>query len=525
MRVEAIERLGFGYDAVAAINPKIVYCAATGFDQDGPDADKPAFDDIIQAASGLVAITGIGQRQPDFIPTLVADKTTGMAAGQRGAGGAVPSRAHRRGPICRSADAGDDDRVRARRASRRPHLRSVAGAAGLCPHSRRRAQAVRRPRTAISASCPTRPIAGSRSSKAVGRSDLARAAADHGPRDAQCEQSRSSTQLLADHHRARAPRRNGCACCTSSIFRRRRSTASTICPSIRSSSAIGLFQTHGASDRRHGALCPAADQIRGLAGERAPPGAAAGPAQSRAAARSRFCARAKSRAAGRETSRNDLSNTARRHETMEFRTRRRRPHAQGARASLRRGRADAARSRRAGARGSRARARARRRRARPHRRGLDARSACGGSMRPRMSAASDLPAVSLVGVNEEMGRTITPYTLPPDSPNLRMLMATVNERQREAYLAPYVRGETISAIGISEPGAGSDPAGDDHARRARRRRLGAERPQDLDQPRRRRRLHHRHGGAPTRRSARAAASRRFWSTRARRASMCCAGFR
>ena len=81
--------------------------------------------------------------------------------------------------------------------------------------------------------------------------------------------------------------------------------------------------------------------------------------------------------------------------------------------------------------------------------GLDAPEDVGGS---------DLPAVALVGVNEELGRTITPYTLPPDSPNLRMLMATVNERQREAYLAPYVRGETVSAIGISEPGAGSDPS-------------------------------------------------------------------
>jgi acyl-CoA dehydrogenase len=40
-----------------------------------------------------------------------------------------------------------------------------------------------------------------------------------------------------------------------------------------------------------------------------------------------------------------------------------------------------------------------------------------------------------------------------------MMMATVNERQRKAYLAPYVRGETVSAIGISEPGAGGDPAG------------------------------------------------------------------
>ncbi len=65
-------------------------------------------------------------------------------------------------------------------------------------------------------------------------------------------------------------------------------------------------------------------------------------------------------------------------------------------------------------------------------------------------------------------------------------MATVNEHQREAYLAPYVRGETISAIGISEPGAGADPAGMITRADARRRRLGHQRPQDLDQPRRRR---------------------------------------
>jgi acyl-CoA dehydrogenase len=82
--------------------------------------------------------------------------------------------------------------------------------------------------------------------------------------------------------------------------------------------------------------------------------------------------------------------------------------------------------------------------------GLDAPEDIGGS---------DLPAMAMVGIEEELGRTITPYTLPPDSPNLRMLMATVNERQRAAYLEPYVRGETVSAIGISEPGAGGDPAG------------------------------------------------------------------
>jgi acyl-CoA dehydrogenase len=82
--------------------------------------------------------------------------------------------------------------------------------------------------------------------------------------------------------------------------------------------------------------------------------------------------------------------------------------------------------------------------------GLDAPADLGGH---------DLPAVAMVAVNEALGRTIVPWTLPPDSPNLRMLAATVNDRQREAYLAPYVRGETISAIGISEPGAGADPAG------------------------------------------------------------------
>ncbi|HEY3694633.1 acyl-CoA dehydrogenase family protein [Phenylobacterium sp.] len=81
--------------------------------------------------------------------------------------------------------------------------------------------------------------------------------------------------------------------------------------------------------------------------------------------------------------------------------------------------------------------------------GLDAPEDIGGA---------DLPAVAMVGVGEELARTVTPYTLPPDSPNLRMLMATVNERQRRAYLEPYVRGETISAIGVSEPGAGADPA-------------------------------------------------------------------
>jgi acyl-CoA dehydrogenase len=81
--------------------------------------------------------------------------------------------------------------------------------------------------------------------------------------------------------------------------------------------------------------------------------------------------------------------------------------------------------------------------------GLDAPEDVGGS---------DLPEVALVGVNEELGKTVTPYVLPPDSPNLRMLMVTANAEQRAQYLAPYARGEMTSAIGISEPSAGGDPA-------------------------------------------------------------------
>lgn len=78
---------------------------------------------------------------------------------------------------------------------------------------------------------------------------------------------------------------------------------------------------------------------------------------------------------------------------------------------------------------------------------------------PVEAGGMDLPNVALVGVNEALGRTVAHYTLPPDSPNLRMLMATVNDKQRKAYLEPYACGETVSAIGISEPGAGGDPAG------------------------------------------------------------------
>jgi acyl-CoA dehydrogenase len=78
---------------------------------------------------------------------------------------------------------------------------------------------------------------------------------------------------------------------------------------------------------------------------------------------------------------------------------------------------------------------------------------------PEEVGGANLPAVALVGVNEELGYTCVPFTFPPDSPNLHMLLATANPEQRKKYLEPYAAGETTSAIAISEPGAGGDPAG------------------------------------------------------------------
>jgi formyl-CoA transferase len=79
MRLAAVERLGLGHENVAALNPRLVYCVAPGFGRGGPDENKPAFDDVIQAACGLAALLGHDSGRPDYIPSLIADKTAGLA--------------------------------------------------------------------------------------------------------------------------------------------------------------------------------------------------------------------------------------------------------------------------------------------------------------------------------------------------------------------------------------------------------------------------------------------------------------
>jgi len=80
MRVDAAERLGLGFDAVAAINPGIIHCAAIGFGQRGLYRDRPAFDDIIQAASGLAGLEAATGADPRFVPTVLADKVAALHA-------------------------------------------------------------------------------------------------------------------------------------------------------------------------------------------------------------------------------------------------------------------------------------------------------------------------------------------------------------------------------------------------------------------------------------------------------------
>jgi len=78
MRPQAMARLGFGWDRLREVNPRLVFCSAHGYGQDGPFADRPAFDDIIQGGCGLVALEAATGGEARFVPTLVGDKTVGL---------------------------------------------------------------------------------------------------------------------------------------------------------------------------------------------------------------------------------------------------------------------------------------------------------------------------------------------------------------------------------------------------------------------------------------------------------------
>ncbi len=74
MRQDALDRLGFSWEAVHALNPRLIYCGALGYGSDGPYSGKPAYDDIIQGSSGLAGLTHRRDGTPAYHPTVTADK-------------------------------------------------------------------------------------------------------------------------------------------------------------------------------------------------------------------------------------------------------------------------------------------------------------------------------------------------------------------------------------------------------------------------------------------------------------------
>ena len=79
-RPGVMDRLGVGYQALLQHNPKLVYCAISGFGQDGPLRDLPAYDQIIQGMSGVMSITGAPENAPYRVGYPVADTIGGITA-------------------------------------------------------------------------------------------------------------------------------------------------------------------------------------------------------------------------------------------------------------------------------------------------------------------------------------------------------------------------------------------------------------------------------------------------------------
>ena len=79
-RPGVMKRLGLNYDVLKQSNPELIYCAISGFGQDGPWVHRPAYDQIIQGASGVMSITGDPETAPLRVGYPIADTVGGMTA-------------------------------------------------------------------------------------------------------------------------------------------------------------------------------------------------------------------------------------------------------------------------------------------------------------------------------------------------------------------------------------------------------------------------------------------------------------
>jgi crotonobetainyl-CoA:carnitine CoA-transferase CaiB-like acyl-CoA transferase len=78
IRPQAMRRLGLDYETLAAINPGLIVCGAFGFGEGGPYAGRPAYDDIMQAASGVSALLQRVHGTPSYAPINICDRTVGL---------------------------------------------------------------------------------------------------------------------------------------------------------------------------------------------------------------------------------------------------------------------------------------------------------------------------------------------------------------------------------------------------------------------------------------------------------------
>ena len=79
-KVGGLKKYGLDYDSLSQLNPRLVYCSITGFGQDGPYAELPGYDYIVQGMSGLMSITGPANGEPHKVGVAVTDLFTGIYA-------------------------------------------------------------------------------------------------------------------------------------------------------------------------------------------------------------------------------------------------------------------------------------------------------------------------------------------------------------------------------------------------------------------------------------------------------------
>jgi crotonobetainyl-CoA:carnitine CoA-transferase CaiB-like acyl-CoA transferase len=77
-RPRALDKLGLDYHSVGAQRPSLIYCEAHGFSLESGDADLPSYDDIVQAATGIPALSEAATEAANYVPTIIGDKVTGL---------------------------------------------------------------------------------------------------------------------------------------------------------------------------------------------------------------------------------------------------------------------------------------------------------------------------------------------------------------------------------------------------------------------------------------------------------------